>query len=192
VIDVLVLAGGAGRRLGGPAKPTLTVGGRRLIDRVLAALADHRAVVVGDVEGLPPGVGRVIEEPPGAGPAAAVAAGLAACRRPGGSDLVGLFAADLAFLTPDAVAQLISAATSLAGALFDDDTGRPQWLCSVWPAGLLYGRVSAEPAIAGSALRTLLADVPATHLTSRTVPPPWYDCDTEDALAQAREWAEDR
>ncbi|NED13442.1 NTP transferase domain-containing protein, partial [Streptomyces sp. SID9124] len=47
--DAIVLAGGAAKRLGGADKPALRVGGRALLDRVLAACADARAtVVVGD------------------------------------------------------------------------------------------------------------------------------------------------
>ncbi|MEH6375729.1 NTP transferase domain-containing protein, partial [Streptomyces sp. KLMMK] len=38
--DAVVLAGGAARRLGGADKPTLRVGGRTLLDRVLEACAD--------------------------------------------------------------------------------------------------------------------------------------------------------
>ncbi|MBO0869424.1 MAG: NTP transferase domain-containing protein, partial [Micromonosporaceae bacterium] len=56
----VILAGGAGRRLGGLAKPALTVGGTRMVDRVLAAVADAgpRVVVApGDLP-LPAGVLR--------------------------------------------------------------------------------------------------------------------------------------
>ncbi|NEC15321.1 NTP transferase domain-containing protein, partial [Streptomyces sp. SID8014] len=37
--DAVVLAGGGARRLGGVDKPGLRVGGRALVDRVLAACA---------------------------------------------------------------------------------------------------------------------------------------------------------
>lgn len=79
--DLLVLAGGEARRLGGVSKADVVVGGRRLLDHVLdAAVGARRTVVVG-----PPGlVGSddprdlrgVREEPPLGGPVAGIAAGL--------------------------------------------------------------------------------------------------------------------
>jgi molybdenum cofactor guanylyltransferase len=36
----IVLAGGEGRRLGGPGKPGLAVGGRSMLARVLDSVAD--------------------------------------------------------------------------------------------------------------------------------------------------------
>ncbi|WP_165840672.1 NTP transferase domain-containing protein, partial [Streptomyces scopuliridis] len=46
--DAIVLAGGAAKRLGGADKPGVRVGGRSLLDRVLAACEGAaRTVVVG-------------------------------------------------------------------------------------------------------------------------------------------------
>ncbi|WBB78374.1 NTP transferase domain-containing protein [Micromonospora sp. WMMD882] len=75
----VVLTGGAARRLGGVDKTGLTVGGRPMRDRVLAAVADAapRIVVGPDVVGVPPDVRTTRETPAGGGPAAAIAAGLA-------------------------------------------------------------------------------------------------------------------
>lgn len=76
--DAIVLAGGRGSRLGVARKPELVIGGRRLLDIALAAVADARqVVVVGDVE-VPPHVLRTREEPPFGGPVAGVAAGYVA------------------------------------------------------------------------------------------------------------------
>jgi len=78
----VILAGGAGRRLGGAAKPTLAVAGHAMLTRVLDAVAGAaERVVVGPPEladALPPGVRLTREEPAGGGPVAALAAGLAA------------------------------------------------------------------------------------------------------------------
>ncbi len=76
----VILAGGAGRRLGGAGKPMLAVRGRPMLERVLDAVADADVtIVVGPPTlPLPGGVVRVSEEPPGGGPVAATAAGLAA------------------------------------------------------------------------------------------------------------------
>lgn len=78
--DAVVLAGGGGRRLGGVSKADLVVDGRRLLDAVLDATRGARAVVVVAPEAVtvPDGVRRTLEDPPGGGPVAGIAAGLAA------------------------------------------------------------------------------------------------------------------
>jgi molybdopterin-guanine dinucleotide biosynthesis protein A len=80
----VILAGGAGRRLGGEAKPTLPVAGEPMLARVLAAVADAAIrVVVGPpalAPMLPNGVHLIREHPPGGGPVAGLAAGLGAVR----------------------------------------------------------------------------------------------------------------
>ncbi|WP_019356804.1 DUF6457 domain-containing protein [Streptomyces sp. AA1529] len=73
----LVLAGGGARRLDGADKPAVTVGGRPLLDRVLAACGDAAAtVVVGPRRPTCRPVLWAREEPPGGGPLAALQAGL--------------------------------------------------------------------------------------------------------------------
>ena len=78
--DAIILAGGRSSRLGGVPKSGLIYDGATLLERSLrAAGAARRTVVVGpDPGGLPGGVLTCREEPPFAGPAAAIAAGLAA------------------------------------------------------------------------------------------------------------------
>ena len=80
--DAVVLAGGRSLRLGGVPKQALTYDGATLLQRSLAAAAGAQsAVVVGPDPGpLPGGVVTCREEPPFAGPASAIAAGLAALR----------------------------------------------------------------------------------------------------------------
>lgn len=74
----IVLAGGAATRMAGRHKPSLPVAGIPMLDRVLAAVPDatHR-VVVGPPQSVPANVLLTREDPPGGGPAAALAAGLA-------------------------------------------------------------------------------------------------------------------
>ncbi|WP_246094840.1 DUF6457 domain-containing protein [Streptomyces roseicoloratus] len=75
--DAIVLAGGAARRLGGADKPGVRVGGRPLLDRVLAACRDAgRVVVVAEPRATARPVEWAREDPPGGGPAAALDAGL--------------------------------------------------------------------------------------------------------------------
>lgn len=81
LLDAIVLAGGRSSRLGGEPKQHLVVGGRSLVRRTVEAAraaGAQRIVVVGE-PGLAAigGVEVVREEPPFAGPAAAIAAGVA-------------------------------------------------------------------------------------------------------------------
>jgi molybdopterin-guanine dinucleotide biosynthesis protein A len=183
--DAVVLAGGTGRRLGGADKPALEVGGRTLLEGVLAAVADAgRVVVVGpDRPSLPAHVVQVREDPAGGGPAAAVAAGLQQVR----AARVALLAADLPLLAPCVLAALRRAADHADGAVLVDDDGRDQVLTSVWSTAAL--RTGAESRdLHGAPLRVLLrglrvARVPLAEAGVDT----WFDCDTDDDLRRARE-----
>ena len=81
--DAIVLAGGEGRRFEGASKPDVEVDGRRMIDHVLDAVAGARRIAVVappefDVGREDPRIVQTMEDPPLGGPAAGVAAGLAA------------------------------------------------------------------------------------------------------------------
>lgn len=78
--DAIILAGGRSSRLGGVPKSGLIYDGATLLERSLSAAgAAGTTVVVGpDPGNLPGGVLTCRENPPFAGPAAAIAAGLAA------------------------------------------------------------------------------------------------------------------
>ncbi len=118
-VRAIVLAGGGAQRLGGAAKPYLSVAGQPLISRVLAACSGAGAaalVVVGPPP--PPSLGEQIggadvqwtrEEPAGRGPAPAVAAGLRALG-PDPRDLVLLLAADAPRID-EALSAVVAAAT---------------------------------------------------------------------------------
>ncbi|MEU5563166.1 molybdenum cofactor guanylyltransferase [Micromonospora musae] len=191
----VVLAGGAARRMGGVDKPARRVGGRSMRDRVLAAVADAAPrVLVGPADPAPPGVRVTREEPAGAGPVAATAAGLALLDPD--TALVALLAADLPLLTREAVAVLLRELTSTGadGVCYVDAEGRRQTLCGVWrvPAlrGALAGLASGGAGgLAGAPVRALLGG-----LTVREVawvgagPPPWFDCDTDQDVRRAEEW----
>lgn len=186
----VVLAGGAARRLGGVRKPALTVAGRPMLHRVLDAAADARPrVVVGPADlPLPDGVDRTQERPPGGGPAAAAAAGLALV--PAGTPHVALLAADLPFLTAEAVALLREAASvdGADGAVLVDDADRPQWLCGVWRTAALVAGLGAGSH--GTALRTVLEPLRIVRVRAAAGEgrlPPWYDCDTEADLRRGRD-----
>jgi molybdopterin-guanine dinucleotide biosynthesis protein A len=103
----VVLAGGAARRMGGVDKVALPIGGRSMRDRVLAAVGDAAPrVLVGPGGGVPDGVRVTREDPPGGGPVAAMAAGLALLDPD--TTLVALLAADLPLLTRAAIGDLLT------------------------------------------------------------------------------------
>jgi molybdopterin-guanine dinucleotide biosynthesis protein A len=82
VYSAVVLAGGRGARLGGADKAGLEIGGRTLLERCLAALADaDEVVVVGDERPTSRPVLWTRESPPYGGPVAATYAGLDALTR---------------------------------------------------------------------------------------------------------------
>ncbi|MHA7222511.1 molybdenum cofactor guanylyltransferase [Arthrobacter sp. RHLT1-20] len=78
--DAVILAGGRSSRLGGVPKAGLVYHGATLLARALQAARDAGTVVVvgPDPGTLPRGVLSCREDPPFAGPAAAIAAGLSA------------------------------------------------------------------------------------------------------------------
>ncbi|MFE7627164.1 NTP transferase domain-containing protein [Streptomyces sp. NPDC057509] len=187
--DAIVLAGGAAKRLGGADKPGLRVGGRALLDRVLAACADAGSTVV--VGGRRPTVRAVTwarEEPHGGGPLAALGAGV----RHTSAQYVVVLSADLPFLGADTVRALLAAASApgagVDGALCTDEDGRDQPLVAVYRAEPLRRELALLAAehggLAGLPLRLLtheltLCRVPAGPLAS-------FDCDTWEDIASAR------
>lgn len=156
-VDAVVLAGGRARRLGGIDKLALTdAAGVRLLDRVLAAVADcdHVVVVGPPREGLGDAVG-VREDPPFAGPVAAVAAALPHL----GDGWVLVLAGDQPHVA-SGVAALRSAAHrcpgDVDGVVLVDGGGRRQWLCGIYRADALRAALAdadagADPEAGGDA-----------------------------------------
>jgi molybdopterin-guanine dinucleotide biosynthesis protein A len=190
--DAVVLAGGAGRRLDGADKAVLVVGGQRLLDRVLDAVASAgRAVVVGPQRPVGRAVTWARESPAGAGPAAAVAAGLARVTAP----RVVVLATDLPFLDHETVEVLLASCDSTSGAVLVDEDGIEQVLAGCWPTEALRARADAVSRERGDLIdcsaRALLAGVPRRHvlLSAEDERPPYFDCDTPTDLRRARERA---
>ncbi|MEU8090493.1 molybdenum cofactor guanylyltransferase [Micromonospora chalcea] len=178
----VVLAGGAARRMGGVDKPARPVGGRPMLHRVLAAVADaDQRIVVGPSGPVPGGVRTTREEPPGGGPVAAIAAGLALLDP--GTTTVALLAADLPLLTAAAVTELRRAldtpaaerehdraaererepaaerasalpprGPTVALACYVDGDGRRQQLCAVWRLPALRAALDRLAATRGGTL----------------------------------------
>jgi molybdopterin-guanine dinucleotide biosynthesis protein A len=194
-LSAVILAGGRAARLGGIDKPGLQVRGRTLLATVVAAASGAgvgRIIVVGP-ERPDLAVRFVREDPPGAGPFAALRCGLSQLGDPGGpSGPVAVLAADLPFLRAAHVRALLAATEDDRGAVLVDDEGYPQWLAGCWPGRTL---AAAAAGYTGSSLRGLMAPLSPAQVVIEPVPgqpPPWLDCDTEADLARARDWPQAR
>jgi molybdopterin-guanine dinucleotide biosynthesis protein A len=140
----VVVAGGAARRMGGIDKVALHVGGRSLLDRVLAAADPLCAtlVVVGARRSTAlAGVSFVMEAEPGGGPVPAVAAGLEAA---GAAGTVLVLASDLPFLTPAALGRLVDALAdpAVTAVAASDGRGHPHPLLAAHRTAELRRRVA--------------------------------------------------
>lgn len=177
--DALILAGGRSSRLGGVPKSQLVYDGATLLARSLAASAGADAVVVvgPDPGTLPAGVLTCREEPVFAGPAAAIAAGLAALGRhcgPRRAPLTLVLACDM----PNAH----QAVAALQIALFGDDPalaategvmavspdGRKQPLAAFYGTAALQravGQMEQSGGLAGASVFALLARLDVRAVT---------------------------
>jgi molybdopterin-guanine dinucleotide biosynthesis protein A len=178
--DAVILAGGESRRLGGVDKAMIRVGGRSMLDRVLVACRDaDRQIVVGPRRAEVAAI-WCREEPPGGGPVAALAAGLAEVSAP----LLVLLACDLPHATRDTVHNLL-AAVSQDGAILVDGAGRDQPLIGAYRVGSLVRAVSAlGPPYGGISLRTLVARLDLVRVPDLTGAS--RDCDTWEDVEVAR------
>ncbi|MFV0134796.1 NTP transferase domain-containing protein [Streptomyces sp. HMX87] len=184
--DAVVLAGGAARRLGGADKPGVRVGGRTLLDRVLDSCSGAAATVV---VAAPRPTARPVtwtrEDPPGAGPLAALDAGL----RHTTAERVVVLSADLPFLGEPTVRRLLAtlAAGDAEGVLLTDADGRDQPLVAAYRAVALRRGLAALAArhagLAGLPLRRV---TDALRLVRVPDPVGSFDCDTWDDIATAR------
>ncbi|WP_433562680.1 NTP transferase domain-containing protein [Nocardia sp. CA-151230] len=185
-VDAIVLAGGKASRMGGVDKPAIVVGGQSMLDAALAAVAGcARTVVVGPHRPeLPPEILQAQEIPAGAGPVAAIAAGLGAlagCEFP--AALIVVLAADMPFLTASAVNELLShARESGSDAVFAADaSGRPQYLVGVWRRAALVAALKDLDSLVNQPMKAL---VPVE--TAMVTLPGVDDCDTPEDVRRAR------
>lgn len=129
----MILSGGAAARLDGADKSALEVGGRSLLERALAAVAGAaEVVVVGPEVRVEPPVRFVRETPPGGGPLAGLAAGVAALRDE--HDRVAVLAVDMPWVTSGTMDRLLAAADGVDSAWLTDGSGRRQLAGAVRPA----------------------------------------------------------
>ncbi|GAA5033418.1 molybdenum cofactor guanylyltransferase [Microbacterium fluvii] len=169
----VLLAGGRATRMGGAAKPLIEVGGRSMLARAVDAVHGVGAapiVIVADpVAGFAAGDARVQwvrEDPPFAGPAAAIVAALRPLedeQPPHTPRWTFVLACDLPRVDR-AVRQLLDDSVLLPsdteGVCLADAGGRPQWLTGLYRTDALRRAAAAMPDAARDApMRALLDDL---------------------------------
>jgi molybdopterin-guanine dinucleotide biosynthesis protein A len=203
--DAIVLAGGAGRRLASGSgdasvagvvnvagvasvdKALVDVGGRPLIEWVLDAVAEaQQRIVVGPWRPLSTGNGVrwCIEEPPGSGPCAGLAAGAALVQ----AETVVVLAVDLPYIA-GAVPRLRAAledgtASRVDAAVLVTADGRRNYVAAAWRTQALRAALASG----GTRLRDLYAQT--EYVADVADLGGWgEDCDTPEQLERARQRA---
>lgn len=194
----LILAGGAGRRLGGADKPLLRIGGETILARVLAALRAAPAEPIalsanGDPArfasfGLPVlGDGKFA----GMGPLAGLLAGLDWAHTQGATALLTV-PGDTPFLPPG----LASALAPAPGCAADHDTTedpRTHYLVAIWPGA---ARTALRDWLARGAPRAVSAFAAGIGMRPVAIPgapaEAFLNVNTEADLARARALADAR
>jgi molybdopterin-guanine dinucleotide biosynthesis protein A len=152
ILDSLILAGGRSSRLGDSDKQKLQIGDETLLQRAVAtvrASGVRRVVIVGD-ESVDD-VETVREQPPFAGPVAAIAAGLRAL--PADSDAVLVIACDMPSVGP-ALPVLFDAFAR--DGVIAVDRGRRQNLAIVVHPAALAAAIARLPSVVDASMRALL------------------------------------
>jgi molybdopterin-guanine dinucleotide biosynthesis protein A len=147
-VSAAILAGGRARRLGGADKAQLDVGGRRMVDRQVAALAPlvDEVLLVG-ARAAAAGTRAIADAQPGRGPLAGLVAALAAARP--GTDALLVVGCDLPFLD-ERLLRLVRDHAPAAAAVVPRVGGRPQPLHARYRCGIL---TQVEARLARGALR---------------------------------------
>ena len=190
----VVLAGGLARRMGGGDKARLRIGGRTILERVLARLEPQCAALILNANGDPArfadtGLAVVPDSVPDfAGPLAGILAGLdwAAREAPDVADIVSV-PGDCPFLPEDLVARLSAARTREAAPLACARSG--EWrhpVVGLWPVAL---RGDLRQALVAEGMRKIeawtarhgvaVADWPAVPVD------PFFNINTPDDAAEA-------
>ncbi|HEX4727813.1 MAG TPA: NTP transferase domain-containing protein [Jatrophihabitans sp.] len=180
--DAIVLAGGRGSRQGGVDKPGLPLAGWPLVDHVLlAASGASNRIVVGPYRRALAGPMFCREQPAGAGPVAAIAAGAELVRRP----TVAVLAADLPFIGAalDVLRRCVTERGRQVGLLVDT-TGRSNYLAAVWRTSALLQALDGLGDPAGLPMSALYTGRDIEHVPDFDAL--GADCDTPDDLADAR------
>lgn len=189
----MILAGGASSRMGGTAKPLLTIGAATLLDIALDATDFCRRVVVVGPTDLAEVLDRRLrrerivltrEDPPRTGPVHALATGLRVLRGypDPEADAVVVLAADLPGITADDLLMLTEAVFGRdVDVVLAEHGGRIQPLVAAWRPITLAVAIDAVGDTRDRAVRQLLAPG-----FTRIALPHAIDCDTPEDLERAR------
>jgi molybdopterin-guanine dinucleotide biosynthesis protein A len=204
---LIILTGGASRRLGRD-KVTTHVGGRLLVDRQLAGVAEEVPVVVvgPTLAGLARPVAFAREDPPGSGPLAAIEAGVRVVR----TQYVGVIAADMPFAIPvvvEALSRLHATTRARPGSVMDpgrsvdgshdtadrgevgavvpvDPAGYRQLLCAAYRVDALRRALVALGPLAGRPVRAVQQELAVMEWPVPAAA--LADVDTTEQLTAAR------
>ena len=177
----MILAGGKSSRLGGVPKAQLKYDGDTLLGRALAAArgAGRVAVVGPDPGTLPAGTLTAREDPPFAGPAAAIEAGLLALdmNAEGGAPWILVLACDMPHAgdaVPVLLAELARNAdtenTGTEGAMAVSPDGRKQPLLGIYRLSALQREVRAAAGQGGLANASVFRLLASLDLLAVPVP----------------------
>jgi len=195
--DAIVLAGGRGSRLGGADKAAIVLGASSLLERAIESVAAAQAIVVvgPNRPAIPEGALQVREDPPYAGPAAAIDKGLSAL----GENRVALpltvvLATDLPSAVP-AVGALLSVVIvedrTVDGWAGADPEGRLQPLLAVYRTAALSSAcrslATERGSLTGASVRQLLEPLRLLHVPLPTTFTADIDTRADLTAARARE-----
>lgn len=163
LVTAVVLCGGEGRRFGGD-KTRADLAGSPVLDHVLDGLPSDWAVIcVGEPRPTRRPAAWCRESPPGGGPVAAIAAGLAHVERP----LVVVLGGDMPYAAGPApsLASRLAASPDVEAVLGRDGDGRLQPLLAAYRTAALRDALPDSPAGTPmmrllDALRTLVVTLP--------------------------------
>jgi molybdopterin-guanine dinucleotide biosynthesis protein A len=183
--DAVILAGGAGRRLGGVDKALIEVDGVTLLDRALSATnAAGRTVVVGPRRaGGADSVTWCREDPPGGGPVAGLATGLLHVS----AEVVVVLAVDQPWIAGAVPALRASLAArnhdrpdAVDAAVLIDADGRRNYLAAAWRRVALLNALLRIDPLAGASMRSVYASARCAEVSDIAG---WgRDIDTPDDL----------
>lgn len=128
-MNVIILAGGEGSRMGGVDKAAVRLDGRTLLTYLLESLGarEHRVIVVSPREIK--GVATISEQPPLGGPVAGIAAGVQAL--PGDAEFTAVLAVDAPY-SAEFLPTLVAAIGAADVAVTRAADGWIQPLCALW------------------------------------------------------------
>jgi molybdopterin-guanine dinucleotide biosynthesis protein A len=186
MIAALILAGGAGTRLGGTDKAFLRLNNQPLIAHLLLRLTPQAAQMAisanGDPARFQPFGLTVLADGQlaGKGPLAGVAAGLAWAKSIG-ADAVFTIPVDTPFIPKNVIARLVPAPAVSVW------QGRQHHLVSIWPVDFLPALLDFLSQPGGYKVRDALALVAARQVVFEAAEDPFHNINTPEDLAVAED-----